>query len=256
MMDFLRLLIRYTTTIFKETVFRILLILDIIGAVVTYFSIAKVPFWIFLVITLLGLFWAGFKLFIKSSPDIKIKLPNKEDVEFRFAGGHTTLTQYFTISIRSYICNFGIQTGSVDSVKVVSSSINKIDDEYVIQQLSIRIRKAIITSEKVIVYGSMFDKELEFPIILKPDTMKAFYITFQLEFKSYDQKQINNAISWLKEINLIAEYKVTENSGVSKKKVNFVIDTEKLEQVKNDGLKKALELDEYFSKKNNEEDII
>ncbi|MEN6325137.1 MAG: hypothetical protein ABFD18_02855 [Syntrophomonas sp.] len=226
----IKLILRYITLMFNNWVLNTIFILDIIGLFLSYNINVQVPKWFLYTILQIAFLCGGYSIFRKSSPNITVEAPNKDDINFVFSGGHLDLTQIFTINMKSYFSNYGLQTGSLEYIKVTWVGLNNISDSYVLKNFVIKIGEIYVCNKQPTPLLIMKQPEFEFkyPVIIGINTLKPFYIQTDLSFNTYEQEDIDKAIEWLNVINFEIEYKVKDSFGVNSKKSPLNVYTESL----------------------------
>ncbi|MQR86400.1 hypothetical protein GFV16_10795 [Bacillus megaterium] len=241
---------RYLKLIISSWILQAIAFLDLIGFATTYFGTLQVPYWIYLCLLIIALVLSGYNIYKNSAPKIVIDTPKQEDVSLSFP---TVYNDHFRINMKSYLTNFGLQSGSIEYINLKFVNVNDLKDEFIMQEIGISGTEGELSKEK---YFSPFstgnDKNsFKFPMIVEPNTMLPFYLRIDISLAFLgDKEEIRRKVAWLKYVQLELEYKVKDSFGTEKSAVPFKINLQTLPEV----LERAIEsndqsdqIDEIFS---------
>ncbi|MCM3786221.1 hypothetical protein M3231_25015 [Neobacillus mesonae] len=252
-MSEIRLILRYLKLILSDWVLRIVFILDLVGATMTYFNKVKIPYWIYLCLLVLGLFWSSYRIYKNSSPKITVEKPNQDDIVFNFP---TTMFDSFEIKMKSYISNFGLQSGSLEYITTKFIGVNEITDNFLLNQIEIVGDNGELSKDEIypIFKHKEDERNFKFPMVLQPNTLMPFYLknTVGLGFNSGN---VDEKLEWLKTVQLELEYKVKDIFGTETKKIRFSVDTSNLLKEKKAEDENRREINKMFEEKRKNSDF-
>lgn len=212
----------YTKLTFKNVILYIILFLDIVGMVLTYYSSLEIPSWIFFVFPAIAFYLTGYSVFKNSSPSITISLPDEDDINI-------SKSQFnYDILVKTSITNYGLKPGSLENVKVNFIGINGIVDNFLLSNLDISVESPEIFKEKPNIFllpMKRRDYEYTFPLIVQPDTYQHLYIYIKLNIHRKNEG-LNQAFEWLKHIDFEMKYKYKDSYGSHNRASKFKIETD------------------------------
>ena len=242
-----KLIWRYLKLILSSWVLRIVLLLDFAGAATTYFQGFKIPYWAYLCLLIIGLIWSGYNIYKNSAPKIVIDKPKQEDVSFNFP---TVTREYFRINMKSCITNFGLQSGSIEYIKLKFVNVNDIKDKFVMEEIGISGGEGELSKDKVfpIFSAKQDEKRFKFPMIVEPNTILHFYLRIDVRLSEYDDEQATRRkLEWLKHAQLELQYKIRDSFGTESPTILFKIDLQTLPEVLDKSIESKERIEEIFS---------
>lgn len=93
----------FTKSLFKQSILYIILALDLIGVLITYFSNIDIPTAVLYSVPIIALFLASYKIFQDGIADIKIIFFNETPQEFEAVGGHGNVVKSYSSLANGYI---------------------------------------------------------------------------------------------------------------------------------------------------------
>jgi hypothetical protein len=223
------LILKYIFLLFKNSILWIVLFLDLVGALVTYFTDYNVPNWILLSFPIVAILITGYNIFKNSAPKITVDKPKEDEFNIDFPYANT----YNTINIKfdSYIRNFGLQSGALENIKINFLGVNEIKDEFILRHMDISFNEFLLCKEKNKFMILNIDPNnkygFTFPMVLTPDTMIPIYFMVQMSFPGGEE-----VMEWVKRINFELEYKIRDGFGSEIKKIPFSIKVNNLIELK------------------------
>lgn len=239
----IQLIIKYLVLMFKNWVLGIVLFLDLVGALITYFTDLNVPKWVFFSFPFIALLITGYKIFKNSSPEITIDKPLEE--EFRIVFPYSNSYSSFEISFDTYIRNFGLQSGSLEDIKINFLGVNDIKDDFILRNMGFSFNKFMLSKEKNTFSFMPIDFKGEysfkFPMVLPPDTIIPIYLRVNMSINDSSEM-----MEWIKTLQFEIEYKTRDGYGSGIKKVPFTLKVNNLFEMKEDAIKTEEKLDELW----------
>ncbi|MGD6973233.1 hypothetical protein ACQCWA_19385 [Rossellomorea aquimaris] len=231
--------------ILKSTVLQINLFIGLAGVLTTYFSNAvKIPYWVFLILPFIALFYTGYLIYKNSSPSITIIPPDEDDLEVRYASNMS-----FEIVMKSRITNFGTRSGSLEDIKLHYIGFNSIKDEFLLKNLRFSVDEPQILKKRPnpILSLKPWDFEFRCPLIVSVD--KNDYLYFYTKFHvgsyfGYGEEDKKEALKWLKTLDFELEYKYKDTHKTYVKKSKIIINTDDFYDLYEKGIKEEEELEE------------
>lgn len=225
---------KYLVLIFKNWVIWITLFISIVGVIITYFTEFKIPQWVLYSLPYLALIFSGFEIFKKSSPKISIKKPSEKDFELYF----DTVDDYskFNFNLKTYIENYGLQSGSLEGIEVKFKGVNNVTDDFILNSMDISSGNILVTDGPS-VFSSAGGKLLGYPMILKPDTLIPIYIYIPIKL-SYFSSKADDKLKWANKFHFELEYKFKDIHGTEVKKIPFNLKVDNLFELKEEEVKK------------------
>lgn len=225
-----QLIIRYLFLLIKSVILWVILSLDLFGILLTYQTEYTIPSWILFSIPSLGIIIASYKIFKNSSPKIDIEKPGEEDYNINFPYDFTYNT--FNIQFDTYIRNFGLQSGSLESINFRFVGINGIRDEFILRNMEISNGDFVISNQN---HGFPLielkrEYQLKFPMILKPDTMIPIYIQVPISVSNSTEGN-EELLKWIEKIYFELEYKFRDGFGTEVRKVPFMFKVNMLPKI-------------------------
>jgi hypothetical protein len=220
----------YTKLTFKSVILYITFFLDLVGMVLTYYKRLEIPEWIFFALPAIAFYLTGYLIYKNSSPSITVNLPDKDDVKI-------SKSQFsYTVLMKTSITNYGLKPGSLEDIKVNFIGINEIVDEFLLSNLNISVDPPEIFKEEPNIHLLELmrrDYEFKLPLIILPDTFQHLYIYTNLYIYSSDDKELNKAFEWLKQIDFELKYKYKDSFGSHHRtsKFNIQIDGDHLKKI-------------------------
>ncbi|WP_148359055.1 hypothetical protein [Peribacillus simplex] len=242
-----KLILRYLKLILSNWVLRIVFLLDLAGAATTYLQKLNIPYWTYLCLLIIGLIWSGYSIYKNSAPKIIIDKPKQDETSFNFP---TVGNEYFRINMKSYITNFGLQSGSIEYIKLKFINVNDIEDEFVLKEIGISGEEGQLSKDK---YFPIFptgqdEKRFKFPMIVEPNTILPFYLGIDISLVAVygNEEEIRRKVGWLKHVRLELEYKIKDSFGIETTLIPFKIDLRTLPEVLDKAIKTNKAFDETF----------
>ncbi|MGG3824117.1 hypothetical protein ABEV42_02240 [Bacillus subtilis] len=236
---------RYLKLILSSWILKVIALLDLVGFTTTYFEQLKIPYWIYLCFLIVGLIWSGYNIYKNSAPRISIEKPKQDNVSFSFP---TTDNSYFTINMESYLTNFGLQSGSLEYIKLKFVNVNDLKDQFVIEEIGISGEEGELSKDKVfpIFPSGQDEKRFNFPMTVKPNEILPFYLRIDVSLSEYDEQAIKRKVSWLKYVKLELEYKIKDSFGTETVTIPFQIDLQNLSNVLDRSINSNQAINEIF----------
>ena len=132
--------------------------------------------------------------------------------------------------------NFGLQSGSLESVEVRFKGVNNVTDDFILKSMDISSGFIDITDSDHL-FGSASGNRLEYPMILKPDTMLPIYIVIPISLSNYYTRNVDEQLKWAKKFHFELEYKFKDGYGIEVKKVPFILQVDNLFERKEEEVK-------------------
>jgi hypothetical protein len=218
----IKFIVKYLKLMLLNWTLTIILFLDFAGILTTYFSEYHIPSWILYSFPIAGIIYSGYSIFKKSSPKITVQVPDSDDIEVIYEGH-----ERFALVMKSHLTNFGIQSGSLEFIKVSSTGINGIKDPFVLKKIGFNCNELIICDKKPNIYLIPLKKNeyiFKFPQIIEQDKMSYFYIVahFSMPWFTKDDNA-EETLQWVKEINFEISYKTKDSFGTEQKRITFSV---------------------------------
>lgn len=236
----------YTKLTFKSVVLYIVLFLDLVGMVLTYYNRLEIANWIFFSFPAIAFYLTGYSIYKNSSPSITVSLPDADDVKI------SKSQFYYNILVKTSITNYGLKPGSLENVHVNFLGINGITDEFLLSNLDISVKPPEIFKEEPNIYlleMKRSDYEYSFPLIVHPDTYQHLYIYIKLNIYR-DKEALDQAFEWLKHLDFEMKYKYKDSYGSHKRSAKFKVetDTNHFKKITSEYEKMVKDTNEIFSK--------
>ncbi len=219
----------YSTQLLKESSFLAFFALDVIGLVISYFTNFTVPYWIFVLIFVLALFFGGFNIYRKGTADIRIEISDQPDSILCI---HLTKDDlFFDLTVSGYLVNFGLQSGILENIETYLWA-NNIKDDYALSRIyrykMFPLHKGKITPQ--LLHENKYpklDNLFEFPIALLPGNMEPFTLGLRLrivtKFTQNKKEAFEDFIEWLDAYELSLCYTVRQNNGSYRRETRLKI---------------------------------
>ncbi|ANU16230.1 hypothetical protein BBI11_03810 [Planococcus maritimus] len=221
------MLLNYTKLVFKSIILQINLFIGLAGVLAVYFSdTIYIPYWVFLILPFVALYYVGYSIYKNSSPSIMIIPPDEDDVEVRCES-----IMGFKIIMKSRITNFGARAGSLENIKVHYLGFNGIRDEFLLRNLKLSADDPVVLKKKPNATMALKPRDFQFDYPLMVAVDKNEYIFFYTEFRigdyfGYDEENKKDVLKWLKTLDFELEYKYKDTRKTYVKKEKIIINTD------------------------------
>ncbi len=222
----------FTRNLFKQSILYIILAIDLIGVIITYFSNINIPNWILYLVPVIAFYLASYKLFKDGIADIKITFFQETPQEFNSHGMHENVVMSYFSLLNGYISNLGPKAGLLKSLNIELLEINGIFDQFVIDQFNFSIHNTTILTGKVpFTWYNKMDKNtsmLNFPLIINPNEIIHCFFQFSIEFGYFEYDKIIENANWLKTIVFEISYQIVRGDKVESKRFAHIIKMDSL----------------------------
>lgn len=224
-----KLILRYLKLIIGSWILRIIFFLSLVGIGTTYFKKLDIPYSVYLCLLIFGLIWSGYSIYKNSAPKIVIDKPKQDETSFDFTTVHH---EHFMIKMKSYITNFGLQSGSIEYIKLKFINVNDVEDEFILKEMGISGGEGQLSKEEYF-WGFQTvnnDKNFKFPMTVSSNTILPFYLGIGISLVAGygNAEEIRRKVEWLKYVRLELEYKIKDSFGTETHRIPFKIDLETL----------------------------
>lgn len=243
----IQLIVRYLSLFIKSWLLWVILFLDLLGIILVYNTNFRLPIWVLICIPILAILITSYSIFKNSSPKIIVDKPLEDDFVIDFNSTYTY--NNFNIKFETYIRNFGLQSGSLEFIKLNFVGVNGIKDEFILRNMEINSGNFVICNEKnKFMLAEIKDNyRVKFPMILKPDTMKPIYFMIPLQFSSTFETNVE-MLDWVKKIHFELEYKTRDGYGSELKKVPFNFKVDNLLKLIDGEMKEREKIEKAFAR--------
>lgn len=228
-----QLIWKYIILMCKNWILWMLLLLDLIGLIISFNKHLNIPNWFIYLIPYAAILIAGYHIFKKSAPKITIDKPleNEYKIEFPYTDSFT----YFNISFDSYIRNFGLQTGSLEEIRINLMGVNDINDKFILKNMGISFEKPLICKTKNMFHLLEVDPSkrhgFKFPMVLVPGTMIPIYFRVSMSF-SGNHSSSDEILDWIKKVQFELEYKCRNGYKTEIINIPFTFKLNNLQRIK------------------------
>lgn len=203
---------------------------DVIGVLVTYYTELNIPYWVYIALFVVAIFWGGFNIYRQGTAEIRIEFSKRSKLPECICLSNEDLM--FDIAIPGYIANFGPQSGILESVTGYLYS-NHITDAYVLNRIYtyqvLPIHKGNISPH--FFHEGTYKKSAEhfaLPFVLTPSQIEPFTLGIRLrvfaKFAQDKDKALEGFIEWIKHLELSLTYVTRQSNGTQEQKTSVKID--------------------------------
>ena len=199
----IRHLLYYSRRVFQQGVLYIVLVLDLVGLAIIYYTEFDIPSWLLSVAPVIAIFIAGFVVYREGTADLKLLFSENSGQSCTYIGGIDGVQELYTFSLNGYFTNFGPQGTAIQSVKT-ETYVNGLNDKFVLNRVGVNVKisephDGIIAPEQH-GYLSVAAKQTNFPMVMESGDLLPATFFVELTIGSPIGTSTAETVKWIQDV--------------------------------------------------------